>query len=106
MKKGFDKGHMTFILQGKKLSGEFALIRLKKGDDKAWLLVKKRDAYSVYKDITKQNLSVKTGRSLDEIAAQAKKKEDIWLPKRKVKTVPAATKKGASQNPKKKLVTL
>lgn len=30
MKKGFDKGHMTFILHGKKLSGEFALIRLKR----------------------------------------------------------------------------
>jgi bifunctional non-homologous end joining protein LigD len=89
MRKGFDKGHMTFILHGKKLSGEFALIRLKKGDDKAWLLVKKRDASSNYKDITKQNLSVKTGRSMKEIEAQSEKKKDVWLSKRKTQKIAA-----------------
>lgn len=89
MKKGFEKGHMTFILEGEKLKGEFALIKLKKSEDKnkAWLLVKKRDTFSAYKDITKQNLSVKTGRSMDEIAAQSQKKEDIWLSKRKTQKI-------------------
>ncbi len=76
--RGYEMGHLTFVLQGKKLEGEFALIKLKKGDDKPWLLVKKRDAYSNYKDVTKQNLSVKTGRTLDEISNQAKGKKDIW----------------------------
>jgi bifunctional non-homologous end joining protein LigD len=84
MKKGFERGHITFVLEGEKLRGEFALIKLKKSEDKAWLLVKKRDANSAYKDITKQNLSVKTGRTLEKIAAQADEAGDIWLSKRKV----------------------
>lgn len=41
-KKGLENGHFTFILKGKRLKGEFALIRLKQGQ-KNWLLVKKND---------------------------------------------------------------
>jgi bifunctional non-homologous end joining protein LigD len=84
MRKGFDKGHITFVMNGHKLKGEFALIRFKKqGDEKSWLLVKKRDAHSTYKrTATLDNHSVKTGRSLEEIAAQAEAQGDVWLPKR------------------------
>ena len=90
MMKGFEKGHMTFLLDGKKLKGEFALIKLKKkgDDDKAWLLVKKRDEHSTYKrDQKLDDLSVKTGRDIDEIAAEAEATGDIWLSKRKTQKV-------------------
>lgn len=73
MKKNFEKGHLTFVLDGEKLKGEFALIKLKKDKgQKAWLLVKKRDEYSTYKrSEIPSNDSAKTGRSMDEIAAEA-----------------------------------
>lgn len=36
-------GHVTFVLHGKKLSGEFALIKMKDAkEENAWLLIKKR----------------------------------------------------------------
>ncbi|MBX9767646.1 MAG: hypothetical protein K2X47_10280, partial [Bdellovibrionales bacterium] len=96
MRKGFDKGHMTFVLDGHKLKGEFALIQLKKdGNQKAWLLVKKRDEFSTFKRDQKiDSLSVKTGRSIEEIAAQSEKRGHVWMPKQKKQgsTVQALTK--------------
>lgn len=81
MKKNFEKGHITFVLDGEKLKGEFALIKLKKDESqKAWLLVKKRDEYSsVKRNDRPDDVSVKTGRTLDEIAEQAEAAGDIWL---------------------------
>jgi bifunctional non-homologous end joining protein LigD len=56
---GLKKGHITFILEGKKLKGEFALVKLKndtKGN--AWLLIKKDDEYATAEDILEKNRSV------------------------------------------------
>lgn len=61
------KGHLTFILHGKKLKGEFALIKMH-GDEKAWLLVKKDDEYAEKKDVLVQSESVKTHRSIDAVS--------------------------------------
>lgn len=80
--KGLEEGHVTLLLEGTKLRGEFALVRLKDGDEKAWLLIKKRDAYSSHKDITRQNLSVKTGRTMQDIAREAPAQGAVWLPAR------------------------
>src|SRR5262245_7524894 len=80
MKKAFEKGHITFVVDGEKLKGEFALIKLKKdSSEKAWLLVKKRDEHSTYKrSENPHELSVKTGRSIDEIAREAEDDGDVW----------------------------
>jgi bifunctional non-homologous end joining protein LigD len=40
---GLDEGRLTFCLEGKRLRGEFALVRFT-GKRKDWLLLKKRDA--------------------------------------------------------------
>lgn len=83
MAANFEKGHITFVLTGEKLHGEFALIKLKKDKSgKTWLLVKKRDRFSTTKrDQGLTDVSVRTGRTIDEIAAQAEKKGHVWLPK-------------------------
>ena len=39
-------GSIKIILKGKKLKGEFALVRMK-GEEKSWLLIKHRDPYAV-----------------------------------------------------------
>ena len=41
MSKGLTTGALSFNLDGKKLVGEFFLIRLKKGSSKEWLLIKR-----------------------------------------------------------------
>ena len=52
LREGLEKGYMTFILNGEKLKGEFALIRLKKASPKDWLLIKKNDEFAAEIDIS------------------------------------------------------
>lgn len=65
--EGIKKGHLVFILAGKKLNGEFALIKLSNGGKNDWLLVKARDIYSSGQDILKQEKSARSGKTMDEI---------------------------------------
>ncbi len=45
--KGLRDGNLKFVLHGKKLKGEFALVRMKDNEQNAWLLIKHRDKYAV-----------------------------------------------------------
>lgn len=65
-------GHITFILHGKKLHGEFALIKMHGEDEDAWLLVKKTDEFASSEDITKLDTSVKSGKHVDDLGAHNK----------------------------------
>ena len=47
VREGFNKGHITIILNVNKLNGEFAFIRLKKAKKNDWLLIKKNDQFAV-----------------------------------------------------------
>lgn len=47
IRKGLNKGHITIIMDGNILNGEFALIRLKDAKGKNWLLIKKNDEFAV-----------------------------------------------------------
>ncbi|CDZ79813.1 Putative DNA ligase-like protein/MT0965 [Candidatus Rubidus massiliensis] len=44
--KDLKKGHIRFNLQGKKLKGEFSLIRIQSDKKNQWLLVKKKDSFT------------------------------------------------------------
>jgi DNA ligase D-like protein (predicted 3'-phosphoesterase) len=37
------RGHLSFLLNGEKLRGGYALTRVREGDEETWLLVKRRD---------------------------------------------------------------
>ncbi|WP_018612485.1 DNA polymerase ligase N-terminal domain-containing protein [Segetibacter koreensis] len=47
LKAGLEAGNLKFVLHGKKLKGEFALVRLKDDESKSWLLIKHRDKFAV-----------------------------------------------------------
>ena len=67
------KGHITFILHGNKLKGEFALIHMPHTKEhNAWLLIKKGDQYASGADVTKQDKSVRSHRTVDELGAKGK----------------------------------
>lgn len=68
LRDGLAKGHLTFILHGEKLQGEFALVKTK-FDEKSWLLVKKKDHFASASDILKDNRSVLSRENLEEIAS-------------------------------------
>ncbi len=66
------KGKIKFILSGKKLKGEFTLVRIKgrggEGGD-PWLLIKDHDEFVDPKyDVAKDNKSAKTGRTVESYA--------------------------------------
>ena len=71
---GLEKGHLSFVLHGERLKGGWGLIRMR-GDGKRenWLLVKENDTEARKNGANEKFLndlasSVKTGRSMDEIA--------------------------------------
>lgn len=74
----YRKGHLRFVMNGRKLSGRFSLVKMRGNskkygnDDKAWLLVKADDESADRKTpVADQDRSAVTGRSLEEIAADA-----------------------------------
>jgi DNA ligase D-like protein (predicted 3'-phosphoesterase) len=66
-----EPGHMSVVLHGRKLSGRFALTRT--GEDR-WILVKVRDeAARPGSDIVaEQPVSVRSGKTWQEVAGQAR----------------------------------
>lgn len=81
-KKGYRKGHLEFELEGEKLRGRWHLVRMhgKPGESREnWLLIKGDDEEARHDggaDILEERPeSVKTGRSVEEVAAKPK---DTW----------------------------
>lgn len=68
IRRGLADGHVTVVLSGHKLKGEFALVRLPKGGANSWLLLKKRDEFAQRTDVTHLDRSVRSGRTMGEIA--------------------------------------
>lgn len=62
------KGSLKFNMHGKKLKGEFALVRLKTGEKNAWLLIKHKDKYATEADVTKKDKSVISDKTIDKVA--------------------------------------
>lgn len=67
------KGHLSFTLKGKKLKGDFSLVKLKGKQENAWLLIKKEDKYVSKDDILVKDKSVISKLSLDILEKQKAK---------------------------------
>ena len=64
-------GSIKVVLKGKKLKGEFALVKMKGKADNAWLLIKHNDRYATDADITQHEKSVVSKLTLNQVAAAA-----------------------------------
>jgi len=73
--KQLKEGSIKIILKGKKLKGEFALVRTKGMGDNAWLLIKHKDKYSSAADVTDKDKSVKSDKTLEDVEADP---EDVY----------------------------
>jgi bifunctional non-homologous end joining protein LigD len=85
---GLRRGRLKFVLDGEKLTGEWALVRMRddEGDGKNWLLLKhdddaarSRDDFDVTEELP---TSVLSQRTLEEIAAAA---DRTWSPRSRKK---------------------
>jgi len=61
------KGKIVFILHGKKLKGEFALVKSSYQGENSWLLMKAKDKYAKSTDITKKAKSVISGKTIQQM---------------------------------------
>jgi DNA ligase D-like protein (predicted 3'-phosphoesterase) len=76
------EGELKFRLQGEKLSGGYALVRMGGGDRERWLLIKERDrdADARRKPARSEPESVISGRTLKQVAAKEGKDGAIGGP--------------------------
>lgn len=58
--KELGAGSLKFILHGKKLKGEFALVKMKNTEDNAWLLIKHKDQFEESPYDAEENTSSKS----------------------------------------------
>lgn len=73
--KQLKSGSVKIKLHGEKLEGEFALVKTHGMGDNAWLLIKHDDDFAARKDITKEDKSVLSGKTIAEMAETSKK---VW----------------------------
>jgi bifunctional non-homologous end joining protein LigD len=59
LRAGLKAGNLKFQLFGKKLKGEFALVKLKTTEDNSWLLIKHNDDYAVNTDYNSEEQTPK-----------------------------------------------
>ncbi|MBC8034181.1 MAG: 3'-phosphoesterase [Chitinophagaceae bacterium] len=86
VKAGLKAGSLKFRLKGKKLKGEFALVKLKGKEENSWLLIKHNDEYAVDTEYNSEEDTLKTSpinKWLKEHAGdKVKKKPAPKLPSR------------------------
>jgi len=82
-RKGFEKGHLSFFLEGTRLKGKWHLVRIRprRGEkNDPWLLIKSEDAFARAPgapEITEEEkTSHKSGQTIEELAAKGTLRED------------------------------
>lgn len=106
--KGYAKGHLEFELHGEKLHGHWHLVRMhpRKGEKADnWLLIKGEDDFARAEDapdiLDQLPDSVKTGRTMDEIAAGIAPPAKAKRPPAKARSAPSPTRRSRTSNPAK-----
>lgn len=79
------QGAISFVLKGKKLKGEFSLVKTKDRGDNAWLLIKKKDQFATIADITQKDKSILSHKTLEEVKQTSDK---VWHSNRIQKAAP------------------
>ncbi len=92
------KGSLKFVMHGKKLRGAFALVKMRSrdGQDNAWLLIKERDRFARAAGYRRDDRSVVTKRTLDDIARNPRAKK--WHSNRAAEE-PTRTTRTAAKSP-------
>jgi bifunctional non-homologous end joining protein LigD len=73
--KQLASGQLKIKLHGEKLNGEFAMVRTHGMGENGWLMIKHKDEFATDKDITKQDKSVLSGKTIETME---KSSEKVW----------------------------
>jgi len=69
-----EEGSLKFVLHGKKLKGEFALVKIKNDEKNAWLLIKHNDKYAIQEEYSSENDVAKNSKIIKKEAKSPKEK--------------------------------
>ncbi|MBI4289830.1 MAG: DNA ligase D [Chloroflexi bacterium] len=70
LREGLERGKISFFLRGHKLRGSWTLVKVR-AKERDWLLIKHRDEYaSPGSDVLKQERSVLSSRTIDEVKSR------------------------------------
>ena len=69
------KGKLHFTLYGKKLKGEYVLLKTRGTAKNGWLLIKVKDKYASADDITLKDKSVLSKKTMEQLQKGSKKKK-------------------------------
>jgi DNA ligase D-like protein (predicted polymerase)/DNA ligase D-like protein (predicted 3'-phosphoesterase) len=94
LQNGIPAGKLHVVLHGKKLKGEYALVKTHGRGENSWLLFKVKDKYVSKEDITLKNKSVISKKTL----AQIEKTTTNFYNAKRVKGSSSKSKKEASLN--------
>ena len=73
--KQLASGQLKIKLHGEKLNGEFAMVKTHGMGENGWLMIKHKDEFATDKDITKQDKSVLSGKTIETME---KTSEKVW----------------------------
>ena len=68
IRDGLERGHLSVVLGGSKLRGEFSLLKLTRGKPNEWLLVKKNDEFATTGGNADDKSAV-SGRNMEQISS-------------------------------------
>src|SRR5690606_12162355 len=78
MRAELHRQSLKFILHGKKLKGEFALVKIKNSkEENAWLLIKHKDKYAVDEDYDAEEYTAKNSKVTAYLKEKSSKKKLI-----------------------------
>lgn len=94
LREGYARGDLKFVLHGERLQGGWVLVHIRRDDAgrRQWLLIKHRDemATSKFDVVAEVETSVKSGRTMDEIATRRGR---VWQSNRDDGKTPATRRK-------------
>lgn len=73
--KQLQDGSLKIVLHGKKLKGEFALVKTHGMGENGWLLIKHKDDFAATGDITKKDKSVLSEKTIEQME---KNSDKVW----------------------------
>jgi bifunctional non-homologous end joining protein LigD len=102
LRRGYAKGDLKILLEGERMHGSWVLVRTRRGSEEKpqWLLIKHRDEFARPGTdiVTREMTSVTTGRTMEEIAENKRKR--VWHSNRTPKSPPPEAKqKAVKQKP-------
>jgi bifunctional non-homologous end joining protein LigD len=102
LKAGLHAGNLKFRLFGKKLKGEFALVKLKNAEGNSWLLIKHRDEYATDKAYNSEEQTPKNSPINKWLSENKKPAKKTSSSKKVTSTMPEKKKKTGEEEPSKK----